>query len=432
MASSSRRAVLTGVGVVSPLGCDLATYWDRLRAGHSGVCPIPLFDPSGLPVRIAGVVPDFDAKSFFDKKDKQAGKNLKIMTRSIKVAVAAAQVAMADAKLDKDKVDPTRFGVDFGAGLIATELNELGPAAAASANGRPGFVDLGKWGSEGLAALTPLWMLKYLPNMIACHVSILHNAQGPSNTIIANDVASLLAMGEAYRAIMRNQADLFLTGGGDSKINPLAMVRQCLFQPLSRRNDEPQRASRPFDKNRDGMVLGEGGGVFLMEEAEHARTRGATPYAEVVGFGSAFDRRRDGTGLARAIRTALTEAGIGPGDIDHVNAQGVSTTNDDIREARALVEIFGPQGVPVLAIKGAIGNLGAAANAVELAASVLALRHGQVPPTLNYETPDPACPLAVVTSVRPVTKPYVLKIGFTDLGQSAALVVRRVSTSSLN
>src|SRR5262249_28659144 len=192
-----------------------------------------------------------------------------------------------------------RFAVEFGAGLIATELDELAAAARLAANCQPGHVDLEKWGEQGLPNIQPLWMLKYLPNMLACHVSILHNAQGPSNTITEGDVASLLAIGEAYRVLTRDAADFFLVGGGDSRINPLSLVRNCLFQPLSRRNDAPEKASRPFDRDRDGFVLGEGSTVLSLEELEHAKKRGARIYAEVVGFGSAFDPQRSGRALAR-------------------------------------------------------------------------------------------------------------------------------------
>src|SRR5262249_32236289 len=205
-----------------------------------------------------------------------------------------------------------RFAVEFGAGLIATELDELAAAARLAANCQPGHVDLEKWGEQGIPNIQPLWMLKYLPNMLACHVSILHNAQGPSNTITEGDVASLLALGEAYRILARGQADFFLVGGGESKLNPLSMTRQSLFLPLSRRNEEPESACRPFDRRRDGMVLGEGAGVFILEDLEHAKRRGSRIYAEVVGFGAAFDPERKGDGVARAVCAALNEAGIGP------------------------------------------------------------------------------------------------------------------------
>ena len=196
--------------------------------------------------------------------------------------------------------------------------------------------------------------------MLACQVSILHNAQGPNNTITEGDVAGTLAMGEAYRIICRDQADFFLTGGAESRINPLSMTRLCLFEPMSQRNDAPEKACRPFDRNRDGLVLGEGGGVVVLEELEHAKRRGARIYAEVVGFGAAFDKGRTGTGLARAIRAALADAGVGPEEIDHVNAHGLSTVEADSWEARGLQEVFGKCSppVPVFAAKSYIGTLG--------------------------------------------------------------------------
>jgi 3-oxoacyl-[acyl-carrier-protein] synthase II len=413
------------MGVLSPLGLDLATFWENLRNGRSGIRPIQSFDVSGLPVRIGGTVLEFDAKRYVEKSQR---KSLKVMARSIQLAVAAAHLALTDAGIDKQQVDPTRFGVEFGAGLIATELEELAAAAQLSANCQPGTVDLEKWGEEGLKAMPPLWMLKYLPNMLACHVSILHNAQGPNNTIIQDDVASLLAVGEAFRILRRDQADFFLVGGADSKINPLSLVRQCLFQPLSRRPGAPERVSRPFDRDREGMVVGEGAGVFVLEELEHARRRGARVYAELVGFGAAFDRERSGAGLARAVRVALAEAGIGPEDVDHINAQGFSTVAEDAWEARGLQEVFGAcrPPVPVFAAKSYFGHLGAGSGTTELAASVLALEHGQLPATLNYENADPECPVTVAAGApRPVVRPHVLKVGFTGMGQCAALVIRK-------
>jgi 3-oxoacyl-[acyl-carrier-protein] synthase II len=262
--------------------------------------------------------------------------------------------------------------------------------------------------------------------MIACHVSIINNCQGPSNTITETDVASLLAMGEAFRIIRRDQADIFLTGGGESKINALSMARQSLFQPLSRRVENPEKACRPFDRNREGLVLGEGAGVFTMEVLEHAQKRGARIYGEVVGFGASFDRKRDGAGLARAVRAAMSEAGITPEQLDHVNAHGLGT-NADVAEARGLSEIIGLNNasVPVFAPKSYLGNMGAASQATELAASLLAFSHGEVPATLNHEEPDPACPIVVTREPRKVSKPYVLKVGFTDMGQCAAMVCRR-------
>jgi 3-oxoacyl-[acyl-carrier-protein] synthase II len=425
MAAFSRRAVITGLGVVTSIGTDAGSFWKTLLAGRSGIRPITLFDVSRLPVRIAGEISDFDAKAFVDKKDR---KGLRVMARTIQLAVAAAQRALDHGQVNKEQLDPTRFGVEFGSGLIATELDELGEAALASTNCAPSRVDLTRWGEQSLPTIPPLWMLKYLPNMLACHVSILHNAQGPNNTISENDVAGLLALGEAWRVLRRDDADFFLVGGAESKLNPLSLVRQSLYEALSRHNDAPERACRPFDRNRDGIVLGEGGGVLVLEELEHARRRGAHVYAEVAGFGAAFDRERSGAGLARAIRAALTQAGIGPEDIDHVNAQGFSGVKSDSWEALGIQEVFGNcrPPVPVFAPKSYFGNLGAGAGTTELAASVLALEHGVCPATLNYEEPDPACPVSVVAGApRPVTRRHVLKVNFTEMGQCAAAVLRR-------
>jgi 3-oxoacyl-[acyl-carrier-protein] synthase II len=423
MSASSRRVVITGIGIISPIGLDAASFWRALQQGQSGVRPIGTFDASGLPVRIAGEIPNFDAKNFVEKKDRRG---LKVMARTIQLAVAGAQRALDDGKVDKSKLEPTRFGVEFGAGLIATELPDLIEAACVSANCQPGRVDLEKWGEQGIPAIQPLWMLKYLPNMLACHVSILHDARGPNNSITESDVASLLALGEAYRILLRDQADFFLVGGAESKLNPLSMVRQCLFEHLSRRNEEPTKACRPFDRDRDGLVLGEGAGVFAVEELEHARRRGARIYAEIVGFGAAFDPGLKGDGLVRAVRAALNEAGIGPDEVDHLNAHGLSTCESDAWEARCLQQVFGNTATPVFAAKSYLGNLGAGASTVELAASLLGMTEGCVPPTLNYEQADPDCPIRVLAGQpRAATLPYAVKVSFTQMGQCAALVVRQ-------
>jgi len=425
MAAPSRRVVISGIGIISPIGLNAAAYWRSLEEGRSGVRPIQTFDASGLPVRFAGEIPEFDAKEFVEKKDRRG---LKVMARTIQLAVAGAQCALDDGKVDKSKLDPTRFGVEFGAGLIATELLDLADAAHISANCQPGRVDLEKWGEQGMPAIQPLWMLKYLPNMLACHVSILHDAQGPNNSVTESEVAGLLALGEAYRILVRDQADFFLVGGAESKLNPLSLVRQCLFEHLSHRNDAPEKACRPFDKGRDGLVVGEGAGVFVVEELEHARRRGARIYAEIVGFGAAFDPTLTGDGLARAVRAALDDAGIGPDEVDHINAHGLATPDSDAWEARCLQEVFGncSPPVPVFAAKSYIGNLGAGGSTVELAASLLAMSNGRVPPTLNYEQPDPDCPITVLAGApRPVTRPYVVKVSFTQMGQCGAAVVRQ-------
>jgi 3-oxoacyl-[acyl-carrier-protein] synthase II len=420
--ATSRRVVITGIGVTSSIGLGAAPFWDSLSQGRTGIKLISTFDTSGLTTRIGGEITGFDAKSYLDKKDR---KSLRIMARAIQLAVAAAQLALDDSRIDKNKLDPTRFGVEFGAGLMPTELDELAAASRVSTNGQAGMADLKLWGELGLPAIPPLWMLKYLPNMHACHVSILHNAQGPNNSITESDVAGLLALGEATRILRRDQADFFLVGGADSKINPLSMVRQCLFGHLSRRNEPAAQACRPFDLRRDGSIIGEGSGVLAVEDLDHAVARGAPIYAEIIGFGAAFDRGCTGVGLARAIRAALTQAGLAPEAIGHVNAHGLSSVHADAWEARSIREIFGDRPVPVWAAKSYFGNMGSGGPLVEIAGSLLALKHGLLPATLNYEEADPACPLTVNRTSRDLSNPHFLKTGLTEMGQCAAVICRK-------
>jgi 3-oxoacyl-[acyl-carrier-protein] synthase II len=418
----ARRVVITGAGVISPIGQDLPAVWRALVAGTSGVGPIRSIDVAALPVRIAGEVPAFDAKKIIT--DREERKSLKMMSRTVQMGVACARLAFADAALARGQLDPARFGVEIGSGFIATDHNDLAAAANVAATDAPGGVDLAKWGAEGLPLVPPLWMLKYLPNMVACNASIFLDARGPNNSITQSDAAGLLALGEAARIIRRDRADFMLVAAADSKISMLGLLRQCVFAELSHRNDEPAKACRPFDVNRDGWVIAEGAGAFTFEDLAHADRRGAHIVAEVVGFGSSYDRGRTGAGLARAIRTAFAQARVGPDDIDHVNAHGMGAREGDAWEARGLAEVFGPN-APVFAPKSYLGNLGPAGGLVELTASLLALKHRTLPATLNCDNPDPGCPVAVVRRPRPVTKPYILKISLTDRGQCAAAVLRR-------
>ncbi|OWK38145.1 beta-ketoacyl-[acyl-carrier-protein] synthase family protein [Fimbriiglobus ruber] len=426
MAATSRRAVLTGLGVVSPIGIGADTFWRALLAGTSGIRPIRTFDASTLPCPIAGEILDFDGKKLVAKDVR---KSLKVMARTIQLGVAAAQLAMDDGKFQKGQIDPFRFGIEFGCVMVASELEDLVKAATvstdSSANSGPPVVDLDKWGQGGIREVPPLWMLKYLPNMPACHVSVTYDAQGPNNTITAGDAAALLALGEALRIMQRNLADAFLVGGCDSRMNPLSMSRHNTFQPLTKKFDPAEKASRPFDAARDGIVLGEAATVVLLEDLEFARKRGATIQAELVGFASGFDRGRSGTILAKVIRNALKESGIGPADVDHVNAAASGSPELDAFEARAIAEVFGDS-VPVFAPKGHFGNTGAACGLVELAASVLALRRGELPGTLNCDTRAADCPVNVHTGApRAVVKPYAVKVTYTDMGQCAVVVLKR-------
>ncbi|VTR96610.1 beta-ketoacyl-[acyl-carrier-protein] synthase family protein [Tuwongella immobilis] len=422
MVALARRTVVTGMGVLSPVGSDPASFWQALLAGQSGIRHLTVIDSSRLPVQIAAELPDFDAKKFLDKKHQRS---LRLMARTVQLGVAAAQRMLDDAAYKPGVFDPFRFGIEFGAGMIATELTDLSRAAKSSMNCQPGMVSMTQWGEVGLKEIPPLWMLKYLPNMPACHVSIIHDAQGPNNSITESDVAGLLAAGEAYRILQRNLADFMLVGGCESKMNPLSLVRHTLFQPLSRHNSEPARALRPFDAARDGTVLGEGATVLGFESLDSAQKRGVNIYGEIVGFAGGCDVKREGKTLARVIRRALQDAQITPDQVDHVNAHAQGSVDHDPWEARAIADVFGTS-VPVVSYKPMFGHQGAGSGLMELAVSLLALQHGQLPGTLNCDSLDSACPIQVHTGdPRPVSKPYALKLGYTELGQCAALVVRR-------
>jgi 3-oxoacyl-[acyl-carrier-protein] synthase II len=277
-------------------------------------------------------------------------------------------------------------------------------------------------------------MLKYLPNMPACHISILYDLQGPNNSITQAEAASTLAIGEAYRIISRGAADLMLAGGCDSKLHPLLMIRLGLLQISSRRNDTPEQACRPFDADRDGMVPAEGAGIVVLEALEHAQRRGAKMYAELLGFGSGCDAassdrtQEEGVGLKIAIQAALRDAALLPSDIGYYNAHGVSTRDGDRNEAQALRAAIGDQAleIPVSAHKSNMGNTVAACGAIEIVAGALALQHGVIPPTINYAQPDPDCPLSIVAgSPRELKKAAFLSANVTRLGQAAALVARK-------
>jgi 3-oxoacyl-[acyl-carrier-protein] synthase II len=416
----SRRIVVTGIGVVSPLGQTRAAFADSVRTMRSGVRRIGMFDPSTLPVQIAAEIPDFDARLYLDKKDR---KSLKMMARTVQFAVAASRLAFDDSGLTPAGYDPTRFGVVFGSSTLPGEMTELAPVAVASFDTATNEIDMRRWGSDGMHRMQPMFMLNHVPNMATCHVSILHDARGPNNTVTQSDAAGLLAVGEAVRVIQREAADLILAGGADTRTPLVAMIRYALFNQLSHRNDRPETACRPFDATRDGTVMGEGAGVFLLEDLDHAKDRNARIIAELVGFASGFDPGRSGAGLARVIRRAMAEANVSPADLDHVNAHAPGTAEDDPWEARAIAEAVGA--VPVAALKGQMGNLGAGGGAVELAASLVGMEQGWRPGTRNYREADPRCPVTVAAETAPARKPYVLKVSATEMGQCAALVVRR-------
>jgi 3-oxoacyl-[acyl-carrier-protein] synthase II len=364
------------------------------------------------------------------KSKRAQKKSLKYMARDIQLAVTAAMMAVADAGLAEGGVEPARFGVDLGAGLISSELDELAPAITHSASG--GSFDYRTWGQEGIPMIDPIWLLRYLPNMLACHVSILIDCQGPSNTITQAESASNLAIAEAARIIARGRAEVMISGGADSKIHPLSLVRMSLLDQMSHWQGEPSKACKPFDVRRDGWVAGEGAGILILEEREHALGRGARVYGEILGFGSGCDARPgggidpEGIGMEIAIKAALRDASLDLAQVGHINAHGAATKIADLAEARAIARVFGPgRNVPVTAFKGYMGNLVSGCGAVELIGSLLGVNRQTIPQALNCDEPDPACAIDVVTGGSRATKNATfVKTNLTRHGQAAALVVR--------
>lgn len=425
-----RRVVVTGLGVVAPNGIGRQSFWDACVEGRSGVGPIRSFDASRHPVQIAAEIKDFDVTDYLPIDQR---KSLKIMGRATRFALGAAYQAVQDSGLDFDREDRERIGVVMGTGLVPMDLGELAPLLAdtLSQNG----LEATQLGQKGAGALFPLWILKYLPNMVATHISLALNIQGPNSTITTACVAGTQAVGEGFRMIAHGEADLVLTGGADSRIDPLLLLAYQALGALSRAERPASEVSRPFDRLRDGFVLGEGAGVLLLEDYERAKRRGATIYAEVCGFGSSFDAYSvtkpdpQGRGAARAIKSALGEARVDAGDVDYINAHGTSTRLNDLMETAAVKNVFGCKAreLPMSSIKSMVGHLIGAAGAVEAVALALTLQDGVLPPTINLTHPDPDCDLDYVPNMardQRVTTAVSTSFGFG--GQNGALVMRAI------
>jgi 3-oxoacyl-[acyl-carrier-protein] synthase II len=424
-----RRVVVTGLGVVSPNGIGKDAFWSACVNGISGVGPIRSFDASGHPVRVAAEVSDFDITHWVPPEHR---KSLKIMGRAARFGVAASGMAVKDSGLELKTEDPTRLGVVMGSGLVPIDIPDIAPLVA-QAMTPEGFQPT-QLGQKGRDSLFPLWLLKYLPNMLAAHISLIHNAQGPNNTIVTACAAGTQAVGEAFRLIARDDIDLCLAGGADSRIDPLLLLTYRSLGALSQATRPPAEVSRPYDAGRDGFVLGEGAGVLILEELEHARKRGAVIYAEVLGLGSSFDAYAitkpdpEAGGAARSMRWALQEAKIDPSDVDYINAHGTSTRLNDQMETTAVKRVFGEgaSALPMSSIKSMIGHLIGAAGAVEAAALALTLNDGVLPPTINYRHRDPLCDLDYVpNTAREIPVKVGLSTSFGFGGQNAALVMRR-------
>jgi 3-oxoacyl-[acyl-carrier-protein] synthase II len=436
---NARRVVITGMGLISPLGNTRESLWEALASGTSGVAPLQAVPAEYLPTSFAAEARQFtgsidDFGPLESEKKKAIRKGLKVMCRESQMGVAAAQRALADADLGDcgtsagGKLDPERAGVIFGSDYMITAPDDFA-AGIQRCIDEGGNFDFARWASEGMPQVTPLWLLKYLPNMPASHVAIYNDFRGPNNSLTLREASSNVAVGEAFRTIVRGSADMILAGGTGTRIHPLKMVHCVTQEEVAATGVDPARASRPFDLNRGGMVLGEGAGAIVLEELASAQARGARIYAEVLGTGSSSVASQNGvarreTAIANALAGALRDSGRAPDEIGHIHAHGLSTRSCDEEESAAIRAVFGGRAkpVPVTAAKSYFGNLGAGSGLVELVASLLALEHQRLFPVLNYETPDPKCDLAINRNGADPGASFI-NVNVTPQGQASAVVV---------
>lgn len=377
----SRRVVITGMGVISPVGVGLNRYWDNLKSGYSGIVPVTKFDTSDCPVKIGGEVPsDFNPEDFLDKKEIKRLDNFSIY------ALIAAEEAIRHAGLEEGIPDMDRFGVVVGSGvgglLTMEEQNK-------------------RLLNRGFRGVSPLFIPMYILDIAAGHISMKWGLKGPNYAVVSACATGSTAIGDALRHIQYGDADIFIAGGTEACITPIAYAGFANMRALSRRNDEPEKASRPFDSDRDGFVMGEGAGLLVLEELEHAHNRGAKIHAELIGYGATADAYHitapapGGEGAMRAMKRAVKDGGVEPEDVDYINAHGTSTPFNDKNETLAIKTLFGEHAykLNVSSTKSMTGHLLGAAGGIEAIAAIMAIKKNVIPPTINYDTPDPECDL---------------------------------------
>ena len=407
------RVVITGMGVITPLGLSVDSMWSNLVQGNSGIDRISRFDVSGFSTQIAAEVRDFDPQDYMERKEARR------MDRFAQFAMAAAQLGVKDAGLGPEHLASVRTGVLIGTGIGGIEtLTEQFQTMFDKGPGR----------------VSPFFIPMMIANMACGQIAIALGAKGPSSTVVTACAAANNAIGDAFRLLQWGRADVMVCGGAEAPIVPLAVAGFCSMKAMSTRNDDPKAACRPFDAERDGFVMGEGAGMFVLEALDHAQERGANILAEVVGYGVTQDAYHitapapGGDGGARCMALAIEEAGLRPEDIDYINAHGTSTPANDKNETEAIKTVFGESAhkVPVSSTKSMTGHLLGAAGAVELVACVMAMRTGIIPPTINYVHPDPECDLDYVPNqARKARVTNALSNSFGFGGQNACLVIRQ-------
>jgi len=407
-----RRVVITGIGLVTPLGVGRAVNWERLLAGRSGIGPITRFDAARFATRFAGEAREFDPLAFIDKKE------VRKMDRFIQYGLAAAQLAVDDAGIPLEHLAGGRCGVHVGSGI-------------------GGIGTIEEWHSvlveKGPDRVSPFFLIGTIINEAAGQISIRFGSKGPNMASVTACASSAHALGDSFRIIARGEADIMITGGSEAPITPLGVAGFCAMKAISERNDAPERASRPFDAQRDGFVMAEGAGILILEEREAALRRGAKVYAEIVGYGATGDAfhvaapAADGDGAARVMRAALEDAGVAPAEVGYINAHGTSTPFNDKIETAAIKAVFGEHAykIGINSTKSMTGHLLGATGAVEAAFTALALHHQVMPPTINYEHPDPECDLDYVPNkARPAVLRFGLSNSFGFGGTNASLLLK--------
>jgi 3-oxoacyl-[acyl-carrier-protein] synthase II len=411
------RTVVTGMGVVTPLGNNADELWQALLRGESGAGPVTRFDASAYTTRIAAEVKNFDPLKYFDKKE------LKRTDLGQQYAIAASQQAIDDSGLKLDSVDPDRAGVIIGSGVGGIETFEA---------------QVGKLLSSGPGRVSPFFIPMMIVDMCAGLVSMRFNFRGPNYAVVSACASSSHALLDAYYVIQRGEADIMIAGGAEAAITPSSMAGFCQAKAMSTRNDEPKKASRPFDKGRDGFVMGEGSGIFVLESYDYAVKRGARIYGEIVGAGMTCDAyhvtapQPEGLGAMQAMRMGLQHAGLQPTQIDHINTHGTATGLGDIAETKAIKAVFGEHAykIPCNSTKSMTGHLLGAAGATELVTVFKAMEHGIVHPTINLDEPDPECDLDYVPNrARECRVNYAVSNSFGFGGHNVSLVVGRVNSA---
>lgn len=427
----SRRVVVTGIGWITPLGHDIESTWQRVLNGESGVASTTNFDASTFPTTFSAEVKDFDLQKFLNSEEFAHHKHV---SRQAGFALAAAKIAWINAGLDRGvTLDTTRAGIYLGGGEGPLDFDNFAKAAIEGWDFEKNDLDTQRWADVAAACLQDVTESEQDPNMAAGHISNLFRLEGPSFNTLTACAASTQAIGEATHMIRYGDADVMISGGCHSMIHPLGVTGFNLLTALSNRNDSPTTASRPFDRTRDGFVLGEGAGMLILEELSHAQNRGATILAEIVGYGSTADAFRitdiheDARGGIAAMRMAIEDAGVDMKEIHYISAHGTGTAENDKIETKAIRGVFGDHApnVPISSVKSMMGHLIAAAGACELITCILAIRDQVLPPTMNYENPDPLCDLDYIPNKkRPATVRTCLSNSFGFGGQNDTIVIR--------